>query len=216
MTAYFAGLDLHQRYLTVCVLDRLGQVGRAQRRLVPTVEAVVQQFPGDGAVTVVLEATLQWAWFQERLTVLGYQVLVAHPQQPKLSSHARCKTDPIDARKLAELGRAGLVPAIWVPDAATRERRLRLRGRARLVRWRTRRKHRIHARLAEQNLAAPGTDLFSVVAGEVVRVRCDPTHATSRSRCSAYSSVRGSVRVVAGRRELRVAFLEHPVEEAKE
>lgn len=160
MTAYFAGLDLHKQYLTLCVLDSAGQVVRAQRRLPPTLEAVTAQLPLDGMVTVVLEATLQWAWFEERLTARGYQVRVAHPQQLKLIAQARCKTDPIDARKLAELGRVNLVPAIWVPDAATRERRLRLRGRARLVRWRTRLKNRIHALLAEQNLVAPGTDLF--------------------------------------------------------
>jgi transposase len=162
MTTYCAGLDLHKRYLTLCVLDRDGQVVREQRRLPPTLAAVATQLPTDGEVTIVLEATLQWAWFHERLTALGHRVLVAHPQQLKLISHARCKTDPIDARKLAELGRVNLVPAIWVPDAATRERRLRLRSRARLVRWRTRLKNRIHALLAEQNLAAPGTDLFGV------------------------------------------------------
>lgn len=68
-----------------------------------------------------------------------------------LICHARCKTDPIDARKLAELLRTNLLPAIWVPDAATRARRQLLRGRAFLVRLRTKLKHRIHAYLAEQN-----------------------------------------------------------------
>jgi transposase len=160
MSAYYAGLDLHKRYLTLCVLDSAGQVIREQRRLPPTLEAVTAQLPADGMVTVVLEATLQWAWMHDRLMALGHRVLVAHPQQLKVISQARCKTDPIDARKLAELGRVNLVPAIWVPDAVTRERRLRLRGRARLVRWRTRLKNRIHALLAEENLAAPGTDLF--------------------------------------------------------
>lgn len=162
MDAYYAGLDLHKTYLTLCVLDSGGQVVRQQRRLSPTLEAVAAQLPSGGSVTVVLEATLQWAWFHERLTALGHRVVVAHPQQLKVISQARCKTDPIDARKLAELGRVNLVPAIWVPDAATRERRLRLRGRARLVRLRTRLKNRIHALLAAENLAVPGTDLFGV------------------------------------------------------
>jgi transposase len=130
MTTYYAGLDLHKRYLTLCVLDSPGQVVREQRRLASTVEAVTGQLPSDGVVTVVLEATLQWAWFHTQLTSRGYRVLVAHPQQRKVISQARCKTDPIEARKLVELGRVNLVLAIWVPDAATRERRLRLRGRA--------------------------------------------------------------------------------------
>ncbi|MGH7517121.1 MAG: IS110 family transposase [Gemmatimonadales bacterium] len=159
---YYAGLDLHKRCLTLCVLDSAGQVVREQRKLAPTLEAVTALLAGlGGPVTVVLEATLQWTWFHDRLTALGHPVLVAHPQQLKLISQARCKTDPIDARKLAELGRVHLVPAIWVPDPATRERRLRLRGRARLVRWRTRLKNRVHALLAGENFRAPGTDLFS-------------------------------------------------------
>src|SRR5688500_1107855 len=100
MTTYYAGLDLHKKYLTLCVLDSGGQVVREQQRLPPAVEAVTAQLPGPAtAVTVVLEATLQWAWFHERLTALGSRVLVAHPQQLKVISQTRCKTDPIDARK---------------------------------------------------------------------------------------------------------------------
>ena len=71
MTTYYAGLDLHKRYFTICVLDSLGQVVREQRRLPPTVDAVVQQCPADGAITVILEATLQWAWLHDQLTTVG-------------------------------------------------------------------------------------------------------------------------------------------------
>ena len=156
---YYAGLDLHQRYLTWCVLDRAGRVGRDQRKLAPTLEAVTAALAGlEGGVTLPLEATRQWAWFPDRLTALGDRVLVAHPQQLKRIRPARCQTDPIDARKRAELARVNLVPAIGVPDPLTRERRLRLRGRARLVRRRTRLKHRIPAWWAGEHLRAPGTD----------------------------------------------------------
>lgn len=76
---------------------------------------------------------------------------MAHPLQVKLICHARCKTDPVDARKLADLLRTNLLPAIWVPDADTRARRTLLRGRAYLVRIRTQLKNRVHAYLAEVN-----------------------------------------------------------------
>ena len=46
----------------------------------------------------------------------------------KLISKARCKTDAIDARKLADLLRTNLLPSIWVPDAVTRANRKLLRG----------------------------------------------------------------------------------------
>jgi hypothetical protein len=38
----------------------------------------------------------------------------------KLIWQARCKTDPIDARKLADLARTNLLPAIWVATPAVR------------------------------------------------------------------------------------------------
>ena len=103
-------------------------------------------------MTVTVEATLQWVWLHDRLTAAGFTVQVAHPQQVKLISHARCKTDPIDARKLAELTRVNLLPAIWVPSPQVRSWRQLIRGWAALVRWRTRAKNRIHGCLAAEHL----------------------------------------------------------------
>ncbi len=77
----------------------------------------------------------------------------------KLIWQARAKTDPIDARKLAELLRVNLFPAIWLPDLATRTRRQLLRGRAFLVQEPTRLRNRIHGHLTTENLLPPGTDL---------------------------------------------------------
>ncbi|NIM51356.1 MAG: transposase [Gemmatimonadales bacterium] len=158
----YVGLDLHKRYLTACALDSAGQVVAEARRL-PNALAAVLEWLGQLAapVAVALEATLHWAWLHERLTEAGYQVSVAHPQQVKLICHARCKTDPVDARKLADLLRTSLLPAIWVPDGATRARRKLLRGRAFLVRLRTKVKNRIHAHLAEENRRVGVTDLSS-------------------------------------------------------
>src|SRR5207247_5243296 len=88
-------------------------------------------------------------------------VAVAHPQQVKLICQPGWKTDPVDARKLAELLRTDLLPAIWIPDAATRARRTVLRGRAWVVRTRTRVKARIQAYLAAENERVPVSDLCS-------------------------------------------------------
>jgi transposase len=158
---YYAGIDLHKKYLTLCVLNKEGEVVLQHRRLSNTIEAVLGALGVlEGRVRVGIEATLHWAWLHDRLTEAGYEVEVAHPQQVKLISQARCKTDPIDARKLADLLRTNLLPTIWVPDLETRARRRLLRGRAFLVRSRTRLKNRIQAYLAEQNLRIPTADLF--------------------------------------------------------
>ena len=120
----YVGLDLHKRYITACAIDVAGQVIAEERRLLtdlPVVSAWLGRLTGP--VTVVLEATLYWAWLEQQLTALGYVVQVAHPYQVKLIWHARTKTDPIDARKLAELARVHLLPAIWIPDPTTRAQR---------------------------------------------------------------------------------------------
>ena len=158
---YYAGLDLHKRYFTLCVLTSEGQLVRDHRRLPAELEPLTSILRDlGGPVTVTVEATLQWAWLHDRLTAAGFTVLVAHPQQVKLISHARCKTDPIDARKLAELTRANLLPTIWVPTPEIRAWRQVIRSRAALVRWRTRAKNRIHGALAAENLRVAATDLF--------------------------------------------------------
>src|SRR5439155_7028653 len=88
-------------------------------------------------VTVGMEATLYWQWLHDQLEALGHAVRVADARQVKLIWQARSKTDPIDARKLAELLRVNLFPTVWIPDADTRRRRQLLHGRAFLVRQRT-------------------------------------------------------------------------------
>jgi transposase len=124
------GLDRHKRYITACALDASGAVLAEHRRLEPSLDALgawLEVLPQP--LTVALEATLYWHWLERQLTALGIHVLVAHPYQVKLIWQARTKTDPIDARKLAELARVNLLPAIWIPDPATRALRQLLRGR---------------------------------------------------------------------------------------
>ena len=164
---YYVGLDLHKRYVTACVIDRDGAVVAREGRLGTSIEVLLAWLaPLGGKVAVALEATLYWAWLHDRLTTAGYDVTVAHPQQVKLICAARCKTDPVDALKLAELLRMDLLPAIWIPDAETRAQRKLLRGRAWLVRRRTQVKNRVHAYLAEENQRIEVTDLFGQAGRE--------------------------------------------------
>jgi transposase len=131
------GLDVHKRYITGCALDDGGAVLAQHRRLEPSLHALGR-------------------WLER-----GFDVLVAQPYQVKLIWQARTKTDPIDARKLAELARAKLLPAIWIPDPTTRALRQLLRGRVFLVRQRTVMRNRIHAYLTAENLRCPELDLYT-------------------------------------------------------
>ena len=157
----FVGLDLHKRYITACALDANGGVIAEVRQLATAVERILDWLGVlPGPVSVAMEATLYWEWLVTRLREAGCEAQVADAYQLKLIWQARSKTDAIDARKIAELLRVNLLPAIWLPDLETRRRRQMLRGRAFLVRERTRIKNRIHGHLTAENQLWPKSDLY--------------------------------------------------------
>ena len=157
----FVGLDLHKRYITACALDATGAVLAEVRQMAVSLEALASFLSGVPApISVGMEACLYWQWLHDQLEAQGHTVRVADARQVKVIWQARSKTDPIDARKLAELLRANLLPTIWIPDADTRRRRQLLHGRAFLVRQRTQVKNRIHGRLTAENLLFPRSDLY--------------------------------------------------------
>ncbi|MFQ5974594.1 MAG: IS110 family transposase [Alphaproteobacteria bacterium] len=119
----FYGLDVHKRFIQVCEVDDDGHT-RREFRLATTPEAI----DGFGARLgpkdhVVLEATFHTWAIWSRLVPRAGTVVVANPLQVKAIAHARIKTDKIDARILAQLLRAGLIPEVEMPDAKTWELR---------------------------------------------------------------------------------------------
>ena len=87
---------------------------------------------------------------------------MANPLHVRLISAAQVKTDKIDARKLAQLLRANLLPPSHIPDRVTRLRKEVLRQRTFWVRQRTKVRNRVHRLLGRQHgLAMPQvSDLF--------------------------------------------------------
>lgn len=157
----WVGLDLHKRYITACVVDEAGQVVAEHRRLAPEASVLIPWLQALGSpVTVGMEATLYWAWLYDQLSAVGIPAQAAHPYQVKLIWQTRCKTDAVDARKLADLLRTQLLPAVWVPTGEIRAHRKLLRGRAYLVRLRTSVKNRIHGQLTAENHRCPQADLY--------------------------------------------------------
>ena len=87
--------------------------------------------------------------------------MLAHPKRLRAVSHAKIKTDRLDARLLAELLAAGLVPAVWVPDEATRALRRLVARRQGMVKRRTQIKNEAQAMLHRNLIKRPKlTDIF--------------------------------------------------------
>jgi transposase len=86
----------------------------------------------------------------------------------KAIAHAKVKGDKVDARKLADLLRAGMIPEAYVPNKDVREVRDLVRRRHYHVKLRTMLKNKIHAELATRWIKYDG-DLFTEAGRSYLR-----------------------------------------------
>lgn len=153
----FVGLDYHSKSVQVCVVDTSGRA-LSNRRCGNSVLEIAQAV-GDGHCVerVAVESCCGAADLAEDLIAhLGWAVSLAHPGYVARMKHNPDKTDYGDARMLAELARAGLIPPVWLAPHAVRELRVLVRLRADLVGQVRAVKTRVLAVLREQRVPEPG------------------------------------------------------------
>ena len=154
------GIDLHRKRSHVAVLDGYGRE-LCSRRVVndgQTILALLGELEGD--CRVALEATFGWEWLAELLEDAGYELHLAHPLRTRAIAAARVKTDAVDARTLAQLLRADLLPEAYIAPRALRDLRTLLRHRIALTQMRSALKCRVHALLATHGIQPHHSDLF--------------------------------------------------------
>jgi transposase len=149
---------VHKKYTTFCVMDEKGAIVREGRCANDALPGVFLE--GEGEKRAVMEAGPNWSYVYDMIEPLVDGLMLAHPQRVRAIATARVKTDAIDARTLAHLLRADLIPPAYVPEVYIRRRREMLRYRLDLVKQRTAMKNRVHALLAQVGAASPVTDLF--------------------------------------------------------
>lgn len=167
----YAGLDLSRQRLDVHVLDEGGRTVEvtAARPDADALRTLVGFIGRHGEpVTATIESMNGARFVHDTLELAGWDVEIADALKVKGIAPLAAKTDRIDARVLAELGRRELVPAIWLPDPETRAERERARFRLHLVRHRTALKNRIHATLIAFGHPVPVPDLFGVAGRELL------------------------------------------------
>jgi transposase len=159
----FIGLDVHPDFCELAISE--GGKARSAGRVRTTTEALnvlgESLEPDD---RVVLECTGNALEIARVLEPYVGEVVLANPMQVRAISHAKVKNDQFDARTLAELLAADLVPRVWIGDERTRVLRRLTSRRTQLVRQRTRVKNEIAAVLV-RNLKdrPPVSDLFGKV-----------------------------------------------------
>jgi transposase len=126
------GLDVHRDFCEVAISEggRARSAGRVQTTP-EQLELFAQSLAPDDRV--VLEATGNALAILRILEPHVGEVVLAHPKQLRAISHAKVKSDKVDARMLAELLVADLVPRVWVGDEHTRMLRRRISRRRGLV-----------------------------------------------------------------------------------
>ncbi len=155
----WVGVDLHRRRSQIAIIDQEGELTLSRR--IPTGRETIIQLLGDPEGThVALEATYGWEWLAELLEDAGFDVHLAHPLRTRAIAAARVKTDAVDAKTLAHLLRAGLLPEAYIAPPELRDLRDLLRHRVTLVHLRTSIKNRVHALLARQGILPEHSDLF--------------------------------------------------------
>jgi transposase len=156
----FIGLDVHRDFCEIAISD--GGKARPAGRVNTTPEALSvlgHSLASDDKV--ILESTGNALEIARVLEPFVSEVVIANPMHVRAISHAKVKNDQFDARTLAELLAADLVPRVWIGDEQTRVLRRLTSRRSQLVRARTRPKNEITAVLV-RNLKGrpPVSDLF--------------------------------------------------------
>jgi transposase len=156
----YVGIDLHRKRSQIAVLDSDGEQ-LLSRRIVNDPDTFLELLHGLGDdAEIALEATYGWEWLADLLEEAGYQLHLSHPLRTKAIAAARVKTDAVDARTLAHLLRADLLPEAYIAPRELRDLRDLLRHRVALTRMRSALKHRVAAILAKNGVQPGYSDLF--------------------------------------------------------
>jgi transposase len=108
----YIGLDVHLSTISVAVLDEQGKL--VMESVLATHSAAILDFIHElrGTLSVTFEEGTQSAWLYDLLVGQVDKVVVCNPRKNALLK-AGNKSDAVDARKLAELLRAGLLSPVY-------------------------------------------------------------------------------------------------------
>jgi len=157
----FVGLDLHQKSLVLCALDRRGKVVFREtvecRREAREAFARARLKKTD---RLAVEATTNTWAVADTLRPFVAAVTVGNPLPIRAIAQAQVKTGKIDAEVLAHLPRCEYRPTVRAPDARTRRLRELTTLRGNRIVDRSRPKDRVQSLLAQLLVGPPVKVLF--------------------------------------------------------
>jgi transposase len=108
----YIGLDVHKEAIAIAVLDAAGKL--VMESIIETKASSLVQFLDGlrGELHVTLEEGTWAAWLYDVLKPHVWEIVVCNPRRNALLKEGS-KSDKVDARKLAELMRSGMLRAVY-------------------------------------------------------------------------------------------------------
>ena len=159
MRTYYVGMDVHQASIVIVVLNGVGKV--IMELVIETGAETVRNFIRtlQGRVYVTFEEGTQAIWLHEVMRPLVHEVIVCDPRRNKLLSEGN-KGDRVDALKLAQLLRAGMLRAVYHGDKGVRALKELVRNYNCLVSDTTRVMNRLKAIFRGRAIRCPGHKVY--------------------------------------------------------
>lgn len=136
--AWTVGVDLGDKRSQVCVLDSEGTI-LDEGSVVTSKSGFEHRFKSMPSSRVVLETGTHANWVHDLVSTFGHEVVVANARKVRAISTNERKSDLVDARMLARLGRMdpSLLEPVSVRDEQSRQDLALMRARHALVGVRT-------------------------------------------------------------------------------
>lgn len=155
----YMGMDVHQAMTVVAVMDVEGQL--ILETMVATEAAAIIRLVKSisGPLHVTFEETTQAEWLYDVVRCFVAEVIVCDPRHNKLLGEGS-KGDKIDARKLADLLRTGMVRRVYHGNEGSRKLKQLVRGYEGLSQDTKRTMVRIKAIFRARGIPTPGRQVY--------------------------------------------------------
>lgn len=155
----YIGLDVHRDTISAAVLNESGRL--VQQSVLMTRAAAILDFIGGvrGSLHVTFEEGTHSAWLYDLLSRRVDKLVVCNPRKNALLKSGN-KGDAIDARKLAELLRAGMLSAVYHGETSASEVQQLARSYLMLTEDTTRTMGRVKAVFRGQAISCMGRELY--------------------------------------------------------
>ena len=158
---HYVGMDTHITTLDFAVVDEGGRLVKAHSAATSVNGFIgfVKTVPAP-QIIYMEEGTLA-AWALETCVHFGEKLVIADPKKNRWIGSSGQKDDPLDALKLAQLGRGGYIKEIHHPVGQRRRFRELMIAYHDTVRSTTRIKNKIKAKFRQNGIQCTGVTVYS-------------------------------------------------------